>query len=141
MDLTVKAPTFTIPTVPENKKDFKKWTTEIKTYLHYFGQTDKILDGEEIIPQEPKEEDYRNNEGQLPENYQQRILEDTNNWKTRKDEFDSKARFLAITLSQACHKNKKASDLISTVTPGDWKSIWKSWFFTTTQWALRIKSI
>ena len=43
----------------------------------------------------------------------------------RKDKFESKTKFLAITLVQACHGNKKASDLISTVSPGDWKSIWK----------------
>ena len=125
MQSIAKAPSFVIPTIPDQKRDFKKWEGEMKAYLNYYGETDKILTGEERDPPRPREEDYLNEEGELPDNFEGIFDRDLREWSNKLTELNARSRFLATTLVQACHANKKASELISTVRPGDWKKIWE----------------
>ena len=60
MQSIAKAPSFVIPTIPDQKKDFKKWEGELMAYLNYYGETDRILMGEEKDPPRPRESDYLN---------------------------------------------------------------------------------
>ena len=49
-----KAPAFTIPALPEHKRDFLKWENGIKAYLIFYGETVRILANEEKDPPEPR---------------------------------------------------------------------------------------
>ena len=132
-----KAPAFTIPALPENKRDFLKWENELKAYLNFYGETDRILTNDEKDPPEPQQEDYLDETGMLPDDFEIRLENDRKIWNENKADFRTRSRFLATTLVQACHNNKKGSELISSVKPGDWKSIWEILRITIVQWVLR----
>ena len=118
-----KAPTFTILVLPEHKKRFLKWENEMKAYLNFYGETDRILTNEERDPSEPRQEDYLSETGMLPDDFEIRFENDRKIWNGNKSDFRTRSRFLATTLVQACHNNKKGSELISFTKPGDWKKI------------------
>ena len=62
-----KALAFTMLALPEHKRDFLKWENEMKAYLSFYGETDRILTNDEKDPPEPQQEDYLNETGMLPE--------------------------------------------------------------------------
>ena len=65
-----KAPAFTIPALPEHKRDFLKWENEMKAYLNFYGETDRILTNDEKDPPEPQQEDYLSETGMLPDDFE-----------------------------------------------------------------------
>ena len=71
-----KAPAFTNPVLPEHKRDFLKWENEMKAYLNFYGETDRILTNEEKVPPEPRQEDYLSETGMLPDDYEIRFEKD-----------------------------------------------------------------
>ena len=71
-----KAPAFAIPALPENKRDFLKWENELKAYLNFYGETDRILTNDEKDPPEPQQEDYLNETGILPDDFEIRFEND-----------------------------------------------------------------
>ena len=89
----------------------------MKAYLNFYGETDRILTNEKKDPPEPRQEDYLSEIGILPDDFEIRFENDRKIWN------ENKSRFLATTLVQACHNNKKGSELISFTKPGDWKKI------------------
>ena len=118
-----KAPAFTIPALPENKRDFLKWENELKAYLNFYGETDRKLTSDKKDPPEPQQEDYLGETGMLPDDFEIRFENDRKIWNENKADFRTRSSFLATTLVQACHNNKKGSELISSAESGDWKKI------------------
>ena len=98
MQSIAKAPSFVIPTNPDQKRDFKKWEGEMKAYLNYHEETDKILTGEERDPPQPKEEDYLDEESQSPDNFEAIFDRDLREWSDKLTEFNARSRFFAPTL-------------------------------------------
>jgi len=122
---TFKPPTLRIPVLSENKNEFKKWRQEIRAYLNLYDQSDKILMEEELEPVAKTPEDYLDANGNLIDNYDQiKVMDDLQFGKAMAT-FKDKSRFISTVLIQACMENKKASNLIQNVIPGDWLSIWR----------------
>jgi len=120
-----KPPSLKIPTLSENKSEFKKWRQEIRSYLNLYDQADKILMEEELQPTPKSQEQYLDAEGNLIQNYDQVKIMDDLAYGKALSEFQNKSRFISTVLIQSCMENKKASHLIQNVEPGDWLSIWR----------------
>ena len=97
MQSIAKAPSFVIPTIPDQKRDFKKLEGEMKTYLNYYGKTEKILTGEKRDPPRPREEDYLNEADESPDDFEATFDRDLREWSDKLIEFNARSRFLATT--------------------------------------------
>ena len=98
---------------------------EIKAYLNFYREIVRMLANEEKDPPEPRQEDYLSETGMLPDDFEIRLENDRRLWNENKADIRTRSRFLATTLVQACHNNKKGSELTSSAKPGDWKKIWE----------------
>ena len=49
---------------------------EMKAYLNFYGETDRILTNDEKDPPEPQQEDYLNETGMLPDDFEIRFEND-----------------------------------------------------------------
>ena len=81
----------------------------MKAYLNYYGETDRILTREDQDPPKPQQSDYQDAAGVLPDDSEERLEADMRTWKEKSADFNARSKFLATSLVQACHSNKKAS--------------------------------
>ena len=124
MNSTFKSPTLKIPALSENRNEFKKWRQEIRAYLIYlYDQADKILMEEELEPTPKSAEEYLNAAGNQIANFHQVRLADDLIFGKALATFHDKSRVISTVLIHSCMENKKASNLIQNVIPGDWQSI------------------
>lgn len=104
----LKPPALRIPTLSENKNEFKKWRQEIRSYLNFYDQSDKILMEEELMPVPKAPTDYFDENGNLIPNYEQQKLADDLTYGKALTTFQDKSRFISTVLIQACMENKKS---------------------------------
>ena len=101
MNMSKRVSNDRIPTIPENRKNFKRWKFEICSYLSMHDKANKSLLGEVEKPTKPVIEDYVVSE--IVDN--NRFQADRITYHTNLEKFEEKSVFIAGTIVLACHDN------------------------------------